>query len=1013
MGKTTGDGYKKESAFLRATRPASDAPPPTLVPPILMVPLRTKTTRPPLGALPGPQTRWLLAAAAAMLLPVAARAQPAGLPPASSQPFPTIEAGMHTAIINRIGVDAAGRYAVTASDDKTARVWDLASGKQLAVLRVPLGADNEGKLYAVALSPDGRLVALGGWADPDGFNNHSLYLFDRASGRMVQRIDGLSEVINHLAFSADGRHLAAALGDSNGIRVFSGGPPWKEVARDTDYEGGSYSVTFDRTGRLVATCEDGKLRLYDAFFRLIAVREVEGGNDPTHARFSPDGRRIAVGFYDSTAVSVVSGADLSPLFQADTKGVDNGSLSSVAWSADGQTLVAAGRNSLPNGRLPLRSWDAQGLGPLRTLPLANVTSTVMDLRSLAGGRLVFAAASPAWGVVDNDGRELVFQGPPILDHRGNFDAFRLSPSAEILEFKHGTWRDGKWQRTLARFDLTTRRLERNVSPRAGLQAPRTTRLPVTNWEDSTTPRLGETPLDLKPYERSRSLAVSRDGQRFALGAEWSVYLFDARGQRRWRKPLPGVAWLVNLSDDGRYVVAALGDGTIRWYRSSDGTEALALFVHGDGKRWVVWTPEGFYDAAPGADGLIGYHLNNGRDAAGTFISSAQLQRQFYRPDLIARRIAGDEAAIAAAVAAVGDVRQTLRAASLPPALTILSQRLLSDGDLEITYRLEDRGGGIGPVELRLDGAVLEGRANPPVAGINRHRLPPPSGKARLQLLAYSRGGLVASQPVGLDVKGAASSEPTTLHLLAVGITAYRDGALRSGVRFAAGDASAFRDALSTPGRASTARVADPVLLIDEQATAGRIRQELQAMAKRVRPADLFVLYLAGHGVSDEKGEYVFLPVDLVYRNRESMASGLGGEELRTILRLIPSSKIVVVLDTCSSGSFGLSGRSLGEKGAIDRLARLSGRVVFAAAGDQKMALESPDNQRGIFTGVLLRALAGEADTNRDGQVGVREVAEFVEAEVQRITRQLFGYEQNPMSDLGTASFPLSRSGGGR
>ena len=176
------------------------------------------------------------------------------------------------------------------------------------------------------------------------------------------------------------------------------------------------------------------------------------------------------------------------------------------------------------------------------------------------------------------------------------------------------------------------------------------------------------------------------------------------------------------------------------------------------------------------------------------------------------------------MAAVGDVLQTLRAASLPPALTILSQRLLSDGDLEITYRLEDRGGGIGPVELRLDGAVLEGRANPPVAGINRHRLPPPSGKARLQLLAYSRGGLVASQPVGLDVKGAASSEPTTLHLLAVGITAYRDGALRRGVGFAAGDARAFSDALTATGHASTDRVAEPVLLLDEQASGSRIRR---------------------------------------------------------------------------------------------------------------------------------------------------------------------------------------------
>ncbi|MEB3254760.1 MAG: hypothetical protein VKJ05_00080, partial [Synechococcaceae cyanobacterium] len=51
----------------------------------------------------------------------------------------------------------------------TARVWDLANGGRLAaVLRVPVGEGDEGKLYAVALSPDGALVAQGGFTGPAG-----------------------------------------------------------------------------------------------------------------------------------------------------------------------------------------------------------------------------------------------------------------------------------------------------------------------------------------------------------------------------------------------------------------------------------------------------------------------------------------------------------------------------------------------------------------------------------------------------------------------------------------------------------------------------------------------------------------------------------------------------------------------------------------------------------------------------------------------------------------------------
>jgi hypothetical protein len=160
-----------------------------------------------------------------------------------------------------------------------------------------------------------------------------------------------------------------------------------------------------------------------------------------------------------------------------------------------------------------------------------------------------------------------------------------------------------------------------------------------------------------------------------------VRLFQSDGRQRWRASTPSVAWLVNLSADGRFVVAALGDGTIRWYRSDTGKLALSLFVHPDGQRWMQWTPEGFYDASPVGADLFGYHLNNGRDQAGTFIRASQLQQKFFRPDLIARRLGGDEAA---AAAQVGDVRQTLNTASVPPQLTILSRRTLSDGDLEIS-----------------------------------------------------------------------------------------------------------------------------------------------------------------------------------------------------------------------------------------------------------------------------------------------------------------------------------------
>ncbi|MFM9102399.1 MAG: WD40 repeat domain-containing protein, partial [Cyanobium sp.] len=174
-------------------------------------------------------------------------------PAASAKPFPAIEAGMHTAMITRIAVDRAGRWAVTASLDKTARIWNLASGQLEQVLRVPVGEGHEGKLYSVALSPDGALVALGGWTNP-AETEQAIYLFDRASGRLLQRLSGLPNVALHLAFAADGRRLAAALGGANGIRVYgaTGQGAWAQVTADGEYGDRSNSVEFDAAGRLLA-----------------------------------------------------------------------------------------------------------------------------------------------------------------------------------------------------------------------------------------------------------------------------------------------------------------------------------------------------------------------------------------------------------------------------------------------------------------------------------------------------------------------------------------------------------------------------------------------------------------------------------------------------------------------------------------------------------------------------------------------------------------------------------------
>ncbi len=158
-------------------------------------------------------------------------------PELPTEPILRIETGQHIAQIKGIDTDAANRYAVTASIDKTVRVWSLPDGRLLRVLRLPIDQGNIGKAYAVAVTPDGSTVAVAGRSTAGA--HQDIFLFDlvgqgadgrqnrsapvRLSGELKQRLSDLPNVVNHLAYSPDGRRLVASMGGANGIRVFDVG----------------------------------------------------------------------------------------------------------------------------------------------------------------------------------------------------------------------------------------------------------------------------------------------------------------------------------------------------------------------------------------------------------------------------------------------------------------------------------------------------------------------------------------------------------------------------------------------------------------------------------------------------------------------------------------------------------------------------------------------------------------------------------------------------------------------
>ena len=945
---------------------------------------------------------------------------------ADGQPDPAprlrIEPGMHFAMINRMDVDAAERFVVTASDDKTARVWDVQSGELLQVLRPPIGDDDEGRLYAVAISPDGEQVAVAGWTGYEWDSKNSIYIFQRSSGQLQSRIRDLPNVILDLAFSVDGRKLAVALGEG-GIRLFSA-HNWQELAWDSDYGSDSYSVDFDTQGRVASTSLDGYLRLYDSQLKLLHKQQTQSGKLSFFARFSPDGQQIAVGYADNTAVDIVSAADLSTIRSQDVQGIENGNMGRIAWSQDGRRLYAGGRYDDGQGN-PLVVWPKGGKGK-RSLWRAS-QGTVMGMKPLKDGGVLYVSADPALGRLDKNGQVVWKQISGNLEFLGRTARrnFIVNSAGNILGFqysKESTNGDVKSSQQV--WQLTE--LELLPDGDSALQAPRHSGVDfeITDWESEYDPKLNNQPLPLKNYEMSRSLAIDAKGTNFALGTDWYIRLYEEDGSLRWQQPTP-VAWAVNISADDRWVVAALGDGTIRWYEKGTGAERLAFYLHPDEKRWVTWTPEGFYAAAEGAEELIGYHLNQGADQAAEFIRIDQIGTVFNRADLVSKALDDEYWLLAeAALKEAGDIREILNA-GLPPEMKIVGglQQKISQREFELNLTLSDQGGGIGRVEYRINGEVVSsGLARPyaprAAAGQKGYKrlFSLPNRENTVEAIAYSANNQVASKPVkvSVTVDDPVHREPS-LHVLSIGVSEYRDRDFN--LNYAADDAVDFAALLQKQGRKLYKSVETEVLL-DSEVSLQRIKTAFEDMAEQVQPQDVFVLYLAGHGLVVE-GRYHFVPHDVIYENDKAIrANALGEEKLREWLSLIEVSKRMMVIDSCHAGKVAetlaalATPRGMDDKAAISRLMKATGSSVLAAASSKQQAMEGiieNGQGRGLFTHVLLNGLSGKADIiDKDGLIDINELQSYARKRVPELSQKHWKYEQFPMFHLNGQDFPITQ-----
>jgi WD40 repeat protein len=300
-----------------------------------------------------------------------------------------------------------GRRVIALARSSAAWVYALPSGKRLFQL------EHDGLIEDAAFSPGGRWILTGGYAGDAG----GVRLWDARNGHLVREIVGALRHVQDVAFSADGKLLAAGAADGT-ARV------WEtrsglQLAIMIGHTNRVTSVNFNRSGTaLVSASSDGTARVWGASGgRAGRVLHVLAGHraEVVAALFSPDGRAVITGSDDGTARLWDPGSEPPLTLLARSRQP----LNSVAVRDAGQRIVV----SREDGSGELRRLNGT---LVRRLADASVsTRDILDRGSNVAAHVVdrsIVVTDPRTGRVLHT----------LRGHTGTVNSIHLSPDAKLL-----------------------------------------------------------------------------------------------------------------------------------------------------------------------------------------------------------------------------------------------------------------------------------------------------------------------------------------------------------------------------------------------------------------------------------------------------------------------------------------------------------------------------------------------------------------------------------------------------
>jgi WD40 repeat protein/tetratricopeptide (TPR) repeat protein len=505
----------------------------------------------------------------------------------------------HEGVVNSAAFSSDGTHIVTASDDRTARLWDAETGKQIGAPFV----GHKGAVESAAFSPDGKRILTAS-------DDKSVRLWDGETHQQIGTpLLGHEGEVKSAAFSSDGKRIVTASLDGT-ARLWNAETHQQIGGPLLGHEGEVKSATFSPDGKRIVTGSDDKtVRLWDAeTHQQIGTPLLGHEGEVKSAAFSPDGKRIVTASLDGTA----------RLWDAETHQqigaplLDHeGNVNSAVFSPDGKLIVTASSDKT------VRLWDA-ATGKQIGVPLRGHESEVNSAALSPDGKHIVTASGSfvLEESDDNTGKdntarlwdaETVKQiSVQLVGDQGPLSSAAFSPDGKRIVTASDDKTARLWDAETGR-QIGAPLLGHKGAVESAAFSPDGKRIVTAStdgsarlWDAETHQQIGAPLVGSESY--MTSAAFSPDGKRIVTasaspnGEDDTARLWDAQTHQQIGAPLRGHGGYLNsvaFSPDGKRIVTASDDDTVRLWDAATGKQIGApLLGHENWVKSAAFSPDG-------------------------------------------------------------------------------------------------------------------------------------------------------------------------------------------------------------------------------------------------------------------------------------------------------------------------------------------------------------------------------------------------------------------------------------